>query len=67
MTFKVGGIYYSLEYKINRTKFNALCEPSFRCTMAIIDDALRNAKLSQEQINDIVNHNVLFLDKNAVF
>ena len=55
MTFNVNGIDYPLEYRINRTKFNALCEPSLNCTMAIIDDALRNAKLSQDKIDDIVN------------
>ncbi|PAV87403.1 hypothetical protein WR25_14209 [Diploscapter pachys] len=54
MTFNVDGIEYSLEYKINRTKFNALCEPSFRCTMATIDNALCDAKLSQDQIDDIL-------------
>ena len=60
MTFKVGGTNYPLEYKISRAEFNALCEPSFRCTMAIIDNALRDAKLSQDQIDDIVNQNVFF-------
>ena len=60
MTFNVDGIEYPLEYKINRAKFNALCEPSFGCTMAIIDDALRNAKMSKDQIDDIVNQNVFF-------
>ncbi|PAV62316.1 hypothetical protein WR25_12436 [Diploscapter pachys] len=54
MTFNVDGIEYPLEYKINRAKFNALCEPSFGCTMAIIDDALRNAKMSKDQIDDIL-------------
>ena len=58
MTFKIGGENYPFEYKINRIKFNELCEPSFRCTMAIIDNALRDAKLSQDQIDDIVNQNV---------
>ncbi|PAV81230.1 hypothetical protein WR25_21722 [Diploscapter pachys] len=54
MTFNIGGENYPLEYKINRTRFNELCESSFRCTMAIIDNALRNAKLSQDQVNDIL-------------
>ena len=58
MTFNVGGIEYPLEYRINRTRFNALCEPSLNGTMAIIDDALHDAKLSQNEIDDIVNQSV---------
>ena len=55
MTFNVNGIDYPHEYRINRARFNELCEPSFRCTMAIIDNALRDAELSQDKIDDIVN------------
>ncbi|PAV80709.1 hypothetical protein WR25_03315 [Diploscapter pachys] len=54
MTFNIGGENYPLEYKINRAKFNKLCGPSLDCTMAIIDNALRNAKLLQNQIDDIL-------------
>ena len=67
MTFNVGGMNCPLEYKINRTRFNALCEPSFRCTMAIIDNVICTAGLSsQDQIDDIVNQG-FFLGKNAIF
>ena len=58
MTFNVGGIDYPLEYKINRIRFNELCEPNFGCTMAIIDNTICNAGLSsRDQIDDIVNQN----------
>jgi L1 cell adhesion molecule like protein len=39
---------------MTRAKFESLCEPVFRRTVAPLDQLLRDAKLSKEQIHEIV-------------
>lgn len=39
---------------MTRAKFESLCEPIFRRTVAPLDQLLRDAKLSKEQIHEIV-------------
>jgi heat shock protein 1/8 len=41
-------------YIMTRAKFESLCEPVFRRTVAPLDNLLRDAKLSKEQIHEIV-------------
>lgn len=41
-------------YTMTRAKFEQLCEPVFRRTVAPLDGLLRDAKLSKEEIHEIV-------------
>lgn len=43
-----------LNVTLTRAKFEQLCEPAFRRTVAPLDQLLRDAKVSKDQINEIV-------------
>ena len=51
----------SVNVKISRTNFNQLCEDLFDKAMEMVERALRTARISAEQIDNVV---ILLLEKN---
>ena len=43
------------ELKINRQEFNELCFPLLLRTISIVKRALKNANISVEQINEVID------------
>ena len=58
MTVKAGSKKLSYNHKINRDRFNKLCEKLFQGTMGVVDQAIENARkeISDIQIDDIVSN-----------
>ena len=53
---EVDSLYEGIDFAVTltRAKFESLCEPFFRRTVAPLDQLLRDAKMSKDQINEIV-------------
>ena len=58
MTIKVGNKQLQYIHKINRKRFNELCENSFQGTMGVVDQAIEVArkKMPDITIDDIVSN-----------
>ena len=58
MTIKVGNKQLQYIHKINRKRFNELCEKLFQGTMGVVDQAIEVArkKIPNIQIDDIVRN-----------
>ena len=58
MTVDVGGKKFPYNYKINRGRFNELCENLFQGTMGVVDQAIENVQkeMPNIQIDDIVSN-----------
>ena len=54
MSVTISGRSYQHTYKIDRKRFNELCNDYFESTMGVIDETLAKANLDINQINDIV-------------
>ena len=54
MSVTISGKSYQHTYKIDRKRFNELCNDYFESTMGVIDETLAKAELNINQINDIV-------------
>lgn len=54
MPVVIGNTTYNFDYTINQRRFHEMLKPKILGTMAIVEDALRNAKLESKGINNIV-------------
>ena len=58
MTVNAGGKKFPYNHKINRGRFNGLCENLFQGTMGVVDQTIENARkeMPSIQIDDIVSN-----------
>ena len=58
MTVNSGDRRLSYNHKINRERFNKLCENLFKGTMGVVDQAIEDARkeMPNIQIDDIVSN-----------
>lgn len=55
-SIEVDSLYEGIDFvtTLTRARFEALCQPIFRRTIAPIDDALRTARLDKSQIQEVI-------------
>ncbi|PAV83691.1 hypothetical protein WR25_00715 [Diploscapter pachys] len=54
MSVTINGKSYQHTYKIDRKRFNELCNNYFESTMGVVDETLAKANLNISQINDVL-------------